>query len=254
MSNLHVESVLSLYEKYRDDLKKVREEQQKRYMQIGLSRRIGLKLGLYKRRQNLFRPQLDDIEAEITYLRLRESKPGTVVEISPCKGWSTTWILCALRDNGHGRLYSYDLIDDSKKNVPASLSKNRWKFSKGDIKKNLHKLPEKIDYLFIDSDHSEEFAQWYVATLFPRLQKGTPVSVHDIFHTAEPDGFCGEGAVITSWLKKNKMDFFTAAPAWRKSNYNQIMKKKEELSLHTAIHPSQANSMFFFNYRKNTHS
>jgi predicted O-methyltransferase YrrM len=246
--DLNIESVIDLYDKYKDDLKKVREEQRKRYSQIGLSRRIGLKLGLYKRRQNLFRPQLDDIEAEITYMRLRESKPDTVVEISPCKGWSTTWVLCALRDNGRGKLYSYDLIDDSKKNIPARLSRTRWKFIKGDIKTNLDKLPEKTDYLFIDSDHSGKFAQWYIENIFSRLRSGTPVSVHDIFHSSEPDGFCGEGAIITSWLNKNKIEFFTASPFWKKDFFDAIMEKKKALSIQEPIHSSHANPMIFFNY------
>jgi hypothetical protein len=56
-------------------------------------------------------PQLDDVEAELTYLALRDHRPHTVMELGTFQGWSTTWILRALRDNGHGRLHSFDQVD-----------------------------------------------------------------------------------------------------------------------------------------------
>ena len=68
---------------------------------------------------SLLRPQLDDIEAEVTYLLIRESRPSTVVEISPSGGWSTSWILQALKDNDYGTLYSYDYNDASTKVLPS---------------------------------------------------------------------------------------------------------------------------------------
>lgn len=36
---------------------------------------------------------LDDIEAEIIYLLIRYNQPKTIVEISPCEGLSTLWLL-----------------------------------------------------------------------------------------------------------------------------------------------------------------
>src|SRR6201991_302786 len=79
-------------------------------------------------------PQLDDLEAEITYLLLRAIKPAGVVELGTFHGWSTTWILSALRDNGFGHLHSFDLIDNVVRNVPAELVADRWTFVMGDIK------------------------------------------------------------------------------------------------------------------------
>jgi len=63
----------------------------------------------------LLDPHFDDIEAEITYLLIRAFRPKTLVKISPLGGWSTSWILNAIRDNNYGTLYSYDLVDDSLK-------------------------------------------------------------------------------------------------------------------------------------------
>ena len=90
-----------LYRKYADDLAAVRDEQRRRLPGI--------------------RAQLDDVEAELTYLRLRELRPSTVVEIGTFHGWSTTWLLSALRDNGVGRLLSYDVVDHVVRSVPKAV-------------------------------------------------------------------------------------------------------------------------------------
>jgi predicted O-methyltransferase YrrM len=86
----HRDHIIRLYRTYAADLDRVREKQRKL-----LAPPTSLKA------------QLDDPEAEITYLLLREDRPETVVEIGAFHGWSTTWILQALRDNGTGHLYSY---------------------------------------------------------------------------------------------------------------------------------------------------
>ena len=86
-------------------------------------------------------PQLDDLEAEITYLLLRATKPAAVVELGTFHGWSTSWILSALRDNGSGHLHSFDLIDNVVRNVPAELAEGRWTFVQGDIKETVEQVP-----------------------------------------------------------------------------------------------------------------
>lgn len=61
-----LQNIVGLYEKYHFDLLAVREKQLALFG-------VGKSLGLV--------PQLCDIEAEMTYLRIRESKPAVVVEI-----------------------------------------------------------------------------------------------------------------------------------------------------------------------------
>ncbi|WP_343869414.1 alpha/beta hydrolase, partial [Dactylosporangium roseum] len=48
------------------------------------------------------RPKLDDIEAELTYLLVRDAKPARVVEIGTFHGWSTSWLLRAVAYNATG--------------------------------------------------------------------------------------------------------------------------------------------------------
>ncbi len=255
--NIDLNYVQSLYKKYGAQLRNVKDAQKDFHVSSGYwtnknptaLQKISVSLnraGSYLKRGALLKPQLDDIEAEITYLRLREAKPETVVEISPCGGWSTTWILRALKDNGKGQLHSFDLIDLSTKNVPKELSEGRWSFHMGDVTKNTNSLPPTIDYLFLDSDHSESFAKWYVDNLLPRLKPATPVSVHDIFHNAEEDGFSAEGTVIIEWLKKTGKGFFTASPAKEPNHYQSLVKLRNEQGLGDAIHADIYNSMIFF--------
>lgn len=247
----------SLYDTYADDLRRVRANQQAYYQKSGyapekdpsLSHRLSIGLrraGSYLQRGALLKPQLDDIEAELTYLRLRDRKPGTVVEISPCGGWSTTWILHALRDNGRGVLHSFDLVDLSKKNVPADLALGRWHFNQCDVTQETNRIPTEIDYLFIDSDHSESFARWYLETLFPRLKPNTPVSVHDIFFTDQADGFSAEGTVVMDYLQSASRPFFTASAAKAPKVFEQLLDHKARHGLAQRIHKDSYNSMIFF--------
>ena len=127
-------------------------------------------------------PQLDDVEAELTYLLLRHHRPSQVVEVGTYYGWSTTWILSALRDNGSGHLQSFDLVDHVCGTVPEELSTGRWTFHRGDLRETVEKVPADTGYLFVDADHGRRFARWYLEHLFGRIATGTPTSVHDVFH------------------------------------------------------------------------
>ena len=59
------------------------------------------------------------------------------MELGTFQGWSTTWILRALRDNGHGHLHSFDQVDAVLRTVPADLADGRWTFVPGDVAANL---------------------------------------------------------------------------------------------------------------------
>jgi predicted O-methyltransferase YrrM len=263
MSNVEkkidLESVVGLYEKYADDLKKVRAYQKglyrkyliqtSDYFPYYLIRFFSKLFGLISANAPSLHPQSDDIEAEITYLLLRENKPEVVVEISPCGGWSTAWILHALKDNGKGKLYSYDLVDDSTKNVPKELSDGRWVFVQGDVKKKINELPRKIDYLFLDSDHSTSFGQWIVQSLLPKLSSGVPVSVHDVYHSTNTADSGGEGTVVVDWLQKKSISFFTASKAKEKGNFDAISAAKQRLGLGSLVHVRKNNPTIYFIYR-----
>ncbi|MGW0827729.1 class I SAM-dependent methyltransferase [Streptomyces sp. NPDC002845] len=192
--------------------------------------------------------QLDDIEAEITYLLLREARPETVVEIGTFHGWSTTWILRALRDNGTGHLYSYDIVDHVVHEVPGELSEGRWTFTQGDARENLEKIPDTADFLFIDAAHSARFARWYIQHLMPRMRPGIPVCVHDVFHGRRALPFT-EGSVVLRWLAEQENTYFTASRAHAPEIHDRLNDVKRSLALGNPVKSSRDNPMIFFTLR-----
>jgi len=189
-------------------------------------------------------PQLDDLEAEITYLLLRATRPASVMELGTFHGWSTTWILSALRDNGSGHLHSFDIIDNVVRNVPQDLAEGRWTFVKGDIKETLARVPADTGYLFVDAAHNGSFARWYLDNLFPRVPAGIPVSVHDVFHfrTTLP---MHEGKVVVRWLGEKDVPFFTPSRARSRADYKALNALRDELGL-APIRGAGDNPMIFF--------
>jgi predicted O-methyltransferase YrrM len=190
------------------------------------------------------RPKLDDIEAELTYLLVRHHRPARVTEIGTFHGWSTTWLLRALRDNGAGELHSYDIVDHARRSVPAALAEGRWTFHHGDVR-DADLTAERIDYLFVDAAHTAAFARWYTGELFPRLRAGTPTSVHDVYHRRTAGRF-SEGRVVLDWLAARGLGHFTASSAAAPAEFAEIVALRRQLGLAEAVHQPGPNPMIFF--------
>jgi predicted O-methyltransferase YrrM len=269
-TELTISKVAELYREFGTDLKHVRTELARVYKERESSRdralvRVGDTLLPYlpdsllrslrgvdraiRRTTPSLRASFDDVEAEVTYLLIRSSRPEVVVEISPSGGWSSLWMLSALKDNGTGHLYSYDLVDDATKNIPLALSTGRWTFVRGDVRQAVRNLPRPIDYLFIDSDHSAEFADWYIQNVFPLLARNAIVSVDDVFRAPDdrPRQF-GEGQRVLHWLGANGVDFLSFSPYSYSGNYEEAMRIKSQLEIDRPIHTSIVNPCTFFSY------
>lgn len=229
MSVMSVESVSSLYLKYENDLRAVKDSQRE----------------FLQRRGKSMKAQLDDVEAEITYLLLREQRPETVVEIGTFYGWSTMWILSALRDNGAGHLYSFDRYDNAVHQVPKDLSEDRWTFTKGDVREHVAKIPADTGYLFIDADHGARFARWYIDNVFPAVPGGTATSVHDVFHGRRPRPM-SEGSVVIKWLTERNIPYFTPSTARAPQVMAHLADVKADLGLGESVRDSRDNPMIFF--------
>ncbi|WP_158891487.1 class I SAM-dependent methyltransferase [Amycolatopsis anabasis] len=225
-ADLTADEVVRLYYKYRDSLRVVRDEQR----------------GLHERGM---RAQIDDIEAELTYLLIRERRPVTVAEIGALHGWSTTWILRALRDNEYGRLITVDLTDAADYLVPRSLAFGRWTFCQGDVRTLTKNWLHGVDYLFLDAEHSARFARWYLAEMLPVLAPETSVSVHDVFRRRQPCPF-REGAEVLDWLAHRNLGYFTASRAAAREVYERIVQFKRKAGLAEPIHRGERNPMIFF--------
>ncbi len=252
-----LERILSLYEKYEADLKNVKSKMRgiarqkgrpwpERYVGGRVLRKLARTVGIMLPWDPPMLMQFDDISAEITYLMVRDTKPDVVVEISPCHGWSTCWILSALRDNRAGMLHSYDVVDIAVRNIAPELSSGRWTFHKGDVCSNLESIPSSIDYLFIDSDHSAKFAEWYLEHVVPRVVEGGVVSVDDVFHQRDPGKFDGEGRVVVDWLEANRHPFFCASSEGFASEQNAINAHKIGRGIQQPVRTATKNPTIFF--------
>ncbi|MEJ3657420.1 class I SAM-dependent methyltransferase [Actinomycetes bacterium KLBMP 9759] len=223
-----LERVCELYRKYASDLGAV-IEQQRAFRETARGRMT---------------PQLDDLEAEITYLKLRELRPETVMELGTFHGWSTTWLLSALRDNETGHLHSFDKIHNVVRNVPMELAGDRWTFVSGDVRANLAEVPAAVDYLFVDADHGRRFARWYLANLFPLMRSGTPVSVHDVYRGRRARVW-SEGAEVVTWLERRRVPVFSASRRNAPAVFAQLNALRAELGIEGA-RGTLRNPMIFF--------
>jgi predicted O-methyltransferase YrrM len=220
--------VVELYRKYAGDLARV-----------GAAQR-----DFAAARSHQMTPQLDDLEAEITYLLLRADRPATVVELGTFHGWSTSWILHAIKDNGCGRLHSFDLIDNVVGNVPAELAEGRWTFVQGDIRETLGQVPADTGHLFVDAAHTGRFARWYLDRLFPRVPAGSTVSVHDVYHFPITLPM-HEGRVVVRWLNRRGVPVFTPSRAKARPTFAALTALRAELGL-PPVRGDGDNPMIFF--------
>ncbi|WP_238015650.1 class I SAM-dependent methyltransferase [Dactylosporangium sp. AC04546] len=220
-----VDEIIQWYREHAADLRRARDDQRE-----------------LRARRDL-RPRLDDLEAEIAYLTVRALRPAVVVELGASHGWSTTWLLRALRDNGAGELHSFDRGSHAPRVVPAELSAGRWHFAAGDVRAAV--VPDAPGFLFVDAAHTVSFAQWYTRTLFPALRPGAAVAVHDVYHGRRPWPR-SEGAVVLSWLRGRGVGHLTASRAADPDTRDRLLGLKHKLHLSSPVHDRARDPMLFF--------
>jgi len=199
--------------------------------------------------------QYDDLEAEITYMRLREMQPMSICEVSCRCAWSTFFILSALHQNYLSQpltsyqpmLWSYDIIDDSQHLPMPPHLKPYWHFTVGDARQTLmhvgqpNSQPKQFDYLFIDSDHSQGFARDYVTWLLRRQTSARLVgSIHDVYDNRAASkisdwGPSAEGGVVLEYLATmsnvKTMHTFTVSNARVPVLHVQLLRLRRKLNI-----------------------
>lgn len=103
--------------------------------------------------------QLDMRDAIFLYSMIYSLRPMQVLEIGHFRGWSTSIICAALKDNNCGMLYSVDLLSRIHDQIKNFLIDNTIFIS--DSSANLLKIPElsnkKFDVCFIDGNHEYDY-------------------------------------------------------------------------------------------------
>ena len=145
-------------------------------------------------------PQSVELENEINWLLIRDLKPDIVIELGPCSGWSTAYLVDAVIRNETGKVISYDILDHSIENLKRvwrwaddspgcgglfdPITQGVWELRKGDTCTtfDLDAIQDegKIGYVSIDSGHSGEYAKWYIEEILEKIPVGCGVAIHDI--------------------------------------------------------------------------
>jgi len=144
------------YIEYIDEIESRKELNEKEFIEGGVGRTAGIAL----------------------YMVVRKLKPETVVETGVMGGVSSTYILTALEENSHGKLYSIDLPREEGKEsgwlIPDGL-KHRWELILGRSSEKLPPLLKElgaINIFFHDSEHSYQNMMWEYQTTWPYLKQG----------------------------------------------------------------------------------
>jgi predicted O-methyltransferase YrrM len=201
MHNLHYAgyNALDLYAKYDSELANLNKKLRPHFYAMQ-SRRETTAFG--------------EIEGEMLYMLIRESKPEIVFEVSPDCGWSTNYIMAALTKNGQGNLHTFELmatkrgrptVDVIRGNQLKDWDLNRLHIHLGDALETTPMIgsDQPIDFLLIDSNHDDWFAKWYIENLIPRV-KGI-VFVQDIAFVdrLEPST---EAETFWKWAKEQRIN------------------------------------------------
>jgi len=166
-----------------------------------------------------------DREGELLYITIREARPEVVIEISPCHGYSTNYILAALRSNGIGVVHSYELTaqvdgvpteEVIRRNLLDDLPGDALRVIVGDAR--AQELPA-AGVLLVDSAHEDHFAAWVFEALIPHagyvVHHDLVVSGRDHY---EPKGWRvgpRESSFVLEALRRSGRTFFSAAAGAR---------------------------------------
>jgi len=156
---------------------------------------------------------------EVLYLFVRAARPERIVETGVAAGFSSSYLLQGLADNGGGRMVSIDLptLDPSGRVdrdgvtdrsrvrsaertgfiVPDRL-RDRWELRLGDAKELLPRTLGElapIDLFFHDSDHSYDHMLWEYRTAWPLLRAGGWLLSDDVTRNRAFADFCREVGV-----------------------------------------------------------
>jgi|APSaa5957512535_1039671.scaffolds.fasta_scaffold03571_1 predicted O-methyltransferase YrrM len=139
-------------------------------------------------------------ELIIMYLLVRKLRPTVMIETGVQKGGTSLFILSAMADNQHGKLYSIELpfseyVDDDgrvlKETVPPDTIgvfvpeklRDRWELTLGDSKIELPRILDKlseIDIFFHDSNHTYEHMIFEFEASWPYIKKNGIIISDDV--------------------------------------------------------------------------
>ena len=138
-----------------------------------------------------FNHSLDVISSGILYSMLRQFKPKRCLEFGTYYGGTTCIIQTVLiKNGGKFKFITFEKMKDFQISTLTNVlhkcksSPEMW----GEITQNLKRIPEKLDFVFIDSDwdiiqngYPDEvnIGKWTYENIIPRIKKGGLICIHD---------------------------------------------------------------------------
>lgn len=134
--------------------------------------------------------QYDWLSGQLLYCIVRYFRPVRIIEISTGSGYSSLFSALALKANGFGRLETFEI----QPNLAAAAQGNFDRFGVaevvrlhvGDARQTTSELlakrqgKEEREILFLDSEHTEGFARFYLSTFLPDTHPESLFHMHDI--------------------------------------------------------------------------
>ena len=117
-------------------------------------------------------------ECEILYGLVKAIKPLVCVETGTHLGISASYIATALKENSKGHLYTCDVTDWGQKSNIEKLGLKEY-VTTSLCKGSVQKVPDTIDFLFIDSYHEKEVVLGELYYYLPKLAPRAVVVFHD---------------------------------------------------------------------------
>jgi len=162
---------------------------------------------------------------EVLYLMIRALRPSVVLETGTAAGFSTAFMLQALKDNREGDLFSislHDMIDTGYPDqrgqvdlirtlttprigdvIPSGL-RGRWHLTEGKTQTELEPLLRRIGPIgmfFRDDDHKAELMHWEFSAVWDRLSEDGLLVSDDVDWNGSYREFCEERGLETfSWF------------------------------------------------------
>ncbi len=138
------------------------------------------------------------------YVFVRAFRPKVIVETGVEYGFSTSFLLRGLEDNGVGKMISIDLptidprgrinadgrrdpahvdaVGSTGRSIPDRL-RPRWQYVAGPSNPTLVEVLQQvggIDFFFHDSDHSRQNMLWEFNTVWPQINSGGALLADDV--------------------------------------------------------------------------
>jgi predicted O-methyltransferase YrrM len=135
--------------------------------------------------------QYDWFSGQLLYCLIRHLQPERVIEVSTSSGYSSLFSALALKANQRGRLETFELTPSSAAAAQANFDrydvKDQVRLWVGDARETSAALLNErqqqspaVEILFLDSEHTEEFARSYLDQFLADTHPDSLFHMHDI--------------------------------------------------------------------------